>query len=101
MLSMFDLSEHQLATISTWAEVAILAFMVWEKYGPHFLGGAGQLTAQQPAAGIWWALWANRTLMVAIAGMGIMVWLNLRVPLPNEFGEFTNPQLVQVTNETF
>jgi hypothetical protein len=68
---MLDLTDHQLATISMWAEVAILAFMVWEKYGTS-LGSVPMKTVE---SGFWSR---NRTLVFAICGLGIVAWLQLR-----------------------
>jgi hypothetical protein len=73
----FDLTDHQLTTISTWAEVAIILFMVWEKYGPAW--GTGHLTpfATLAHGGVRRFLWENRTLWVAILGLGFIGWLYL------------------------
>jgi hypothetical protein len=63
--------------ISTWAEVAIILFMVWEKYGPAW--GTGHLTPFTTLArgGVWQFVWENRTLWVAILGLGFIGWLYL------------------------
>src|SRR5258706_15658385 len=91
---MFDLSDHALVTISTWAEVGILIFMVWEKYGYHlFPERAGQMTrepATSPAFGV--RLWENRTIIVAILGLALIAWLNLRQ------GGSSPPDTTQVAN---
>jgi hypothetical protein len=70
-------SDHTLAIVSTWTEVAILLFMVWEKYGPPQwtlpmipLSGSLKFTNTLKA------LWHNRTLIVAIGGLGFIGWLN-------------------------
>jgi hypothetical protein len=77
---MFDLTDHQLATLSSWAEVAILLFMVWEKYGPSL--GFGRMVAQashvQSATGVLAFLRDNKTVALAIVGLCIVIWLNLR-----------------------
>jgi hypothetical protein len=83
---MLDLSDHQIATISMWAEIAILVFMVWEKYGAAW--GIGHLTpplAIFAHGSVWRFLWENRTLLVAILGLGFISWLYLwrGVPQPS------------------
>ncbi|MFI5023048.1 MAG: hypothetical protein ACHQRJ_15540 [Alphaproteobacteria bacterium] len=78
---MFDLSDHQLTTIATWAEVGILGFMLWEKYGPTLRGRA--MTGAAPSrpyakSTILKFFWDNRTIAVALFGLGVLVWLNLK-----------------------
>jgi hypothetical protein len=71
-------SDHLLTEISTWAEVAILLFMVWEKYGPSILGKTAIIPeAAFPQKGFWRAAWNNRTLIVAILGLVFIGWLYL------------------------
>jgi len=77
----FDFSEHTLTTISTWAEVAILLFMVYEHYAPRtraWLLGARVRTKGAAAnrSRAWHSLWENRTLVVALIGLGIVLCLN-------------------------
>jgi hypothetical protein len=71
----FDLSEHTLTQIGTWAEVAILLFMVWEKYGPS-LGIGPMIRAAQGHSGFWSFLRENRTIIAAIAGLVVVIWLH-------------------------
>lgn len=82
MLSGFDLSDHQLTTISTWAEVAILVYMLWEGIAPKLqakLGGKSVTPAiDHPRSVIWPTVWANRTIILATVGLAIVIWLNIR-----------------------
>jgi hypothetical protein len=92
-----DLPEHQLTTISTWAEVAILVFMLWEKYGPAW--GTIQMTpsvSTNHPHDILRTLWDNRTLIVAIVGLGFIAWLNFghsRPPSTSSPQTYTRAQL--------
>jgi len=74
----FDLSDHSLTTISTWAEVAILLFMLWEKYGSALFGPAPMTTQSKGPRGAVRVLLDNRTLILAIVGLSIVAWLHLR-----------------------
>lgn len=80
------MSDHTLTLISTWAEVAILLLMVWEKYSPNFGATAmrGETTIpQRRRTGSW--IWNNRTLILAILGLVFIGWLNLgRSPLVSD-----------------
>jgi hypothetical protein len=72
------MSDHTLTVISTWAEVAILLFMVWEAYGPSM--GArimSTLPLRPPPTGILGRIWENRVLVVAIPGLVFVGWLYL------------------------
>jgi hypothetical protein len=79
MPGVFDFSDHTLTQISTWAEVGILLFMLWEKYGPNLLGRFGRRPvigrSTELPHGFFGRLWANRTIVVAIIGLGIVGWL--------------------------
>jgi hypothetical protein len=77
----FDLTDHQIANVSMWIEVGILAFMVWEKYGP------AMLKIRQPTSGYGRFVWENRTLIVAIVGLAIVAWLNFRQTNPHPSAE--------------
>ena len=73
---MFDLSDHALLQISTWAVVATLLFMVWEKYGPTLR--IGSITLAMPRShGVVGTLWQNKTIIVALAGLALVTWLHL------------------------
>jgi hypothetical protein len=78
------MSDQMLVQIATWAEVGILLFIVWEKYGPVLLGG-GQLIARPhwTRAGIGQFLWENRSLVLATFGLILVTWLNLFASAPN------------------
>jgi hypothetical protein len=73
------MSDHALTLISTWAEVAILLFMVWEAYGPRM--GASVMSTlhlrSPPSTGILGRIWDNRTLIVAVPGLAFVGWLYL------------------------
>lgn len=73
------MSDHMLTQISTWTEVAILLFMVWEKYGPNFgiRSMIGASSDPQQGSGVWSFLRKNRTLILAVIGLGIVAWLHL------------------------
>jgi hypothetical protein len=72
-----DFSDHTLTTISTWAVVATLLFMVWEKYAPML--GVGSMTVPPKSKiGVFRSIWENRTAVLAIIGLVIVVWLNFR-----------------------
>jgi len=74
-----DLPDHTLTTISTWAEVAILFFMLWEGYGSKL--GFGPMIAQARPSGLWGILRENRTLILAAAGLVIVIWVHfVRTP---------------------
>jgi hypothetical protein len=77
------MSDHTLTLISTWAEVAILLFMVWEAYGPSWWRGMTNLQSlgSPPVrTGFVARLWDNHTLIVAAAGLIIVGWLYLSRP---------------------
>ena len=76
---MFDLSDHALTQISTWAEVGILLFMLWEKYGPGLFHARPPMTNERAISPAFWGrLWENKTIVVAVFGLALVVWLNLR-----------------------
>lgn len=72
------MSDHQLLEISTWAEVAILAFMVWDKYGPNM--GVSPMLAQLTHADRWPGFLKffsqNMTIIFAAIGLGIVIYLH-------------------------
>jgi hypothetical protein len=78
--TVFDLSDHQLTTIATWAEVGILLWMVGEKFVPRM--GVSAMTARATelgwrSRGLLGGLWQNRTVVLAIIGLVIVAWLRL------------------------
>ena len=92
MFGLFDLTDHQLTTVGTWAEVAILLFMVWENYGPKLLGGGMNAPAVTvPSHGLLGGLRENRTLVLAIIGLAIVAWLHFRESTPTM--SFTQEQV--------
>jgi hypothetical protein len=83
----FELTDHQLTIIGTWAEVAILLFMVWEAYGPKLRSGIVTVAVPVHRAGLIGGFWENRTLILAIVGLVIVAWLHFREnrpPLPTD-----------------
>ena len=71
-----DLSDHTLTTIGTWAEVAILVFMLYEHYAPRIkarLMGASVIIPSNK-----WSrfLADNRTPIIALVGLAIVIWLH-------------------------
>ena len=91
---MFDLSDHALTTISAWAEVAILVFMLWEAYGSKL--GFGPMIAQvRPPNGILGLIQGNRTLIFAIVGLAIVIWLHfIRSPEAVVIHDATTPEAI-------
>lgn len=86
---MFDFTDHQIAAISMWIEVGILTFMVWEHYGPTW--GTIHLSPRAikwTRGGIGHFLWENRTLIVAVVGLGFVAWLNLGRPTSFSIANF-------------
>jgi hypothetical protein len=73
----FDLSDHALNWIIAIAEIAILLFMVWDKYGPWLIGN-GRVSAQivPQRRGILYSIWDNRVLIVAVFGLAFIAWVN-------------------------
>jgi hypothetical protein len=72
-----DLSDHVLTTISTWAEVGILIFMLWEKFGWN-LGVPPMIEQAKGSYSVFDFLQANRTQILAIVGLAIVIWLHFR-----------------------
>jgi hypothetical protein len=72
-----DLSDHALTTISTWAEVGILIFMLWEKFGWN-LGVPPMIEQAKGSYSVFDSLQANRTQILAIVGLAIVIWLHFR-----------------------
>ena len=92
---MFDLTDHQLSTIGTWAEVAILLWMVGERFAPRL--GFGSMIAQasqiRPPTGLLGFFRENKTVIFAAIGLVIVTWLHFReVPVPTVTG-FTQLQV--------
>ena len=96
---MLDLSDHQLATLSAWAEIAILVWMVGERFLPS--RKEGNVTAvTAPLVGIrriWPAIWQNRTIVVAVVGLVIVAWLHFRSE-PSELPDRTGYEPISSTN---
>ena len=76
---MFNFSRHPLTTIATWAEVGIILFMVWQRYGAASgtMSVSPQATQRVRRSGFGRFLWENRTLIFAVLGLGLVAWLNL------------------------
>lgn len=85
---MFDFSEHTLTQISTWAVVTTLLFMLWQYFEPRIRGPAVNIATQRQS-GFWPSLWENRTVILAIFGLGIVIWLHfgLSQPSPADLGD--------------
>lgn len=74
----FDFSDHTLSQITTWVTVAAFAFALWQTYSPRLWSGQNAVSNGAAQSGIFAFLWENKTLVVAILGVGILAWLNLR-----------------------
>jgi hypothetical protein len=74
-----NFSHHALTTIATWAEVGIILFMVWQRYGAASgtMSASPQATQRVRRSGFGRFLWENRTLIFAVLGLGLVAWLNL------------------------
>lgn len=89
-----DLSDHHLTTIGTWAEVAILVWMVWERFNPKPEASVKPLEYANPSKDWLDYLVENRTLIFAAAGLAVVVWLNFREqPAPAPVAGFTSQQV--------
>jgi hypothetical protein len=96
----FDISDHTLTQISTWAEVAILLFMVWEHYGPRLWTNAMTAVTKSRHQGFQSSLWENRTIIVAIIGLAIVVWLHWgRAATSSTDGEAQKSTLIEWLTE--
>lgn len=92
----FDLSDHRLTTIGTWAEVAILVWMVWERFNPKPEASVKPLEYVVHKKQLIDYFVENRTLIFAAIGLAVVVWLNFREQsVPASFQGFTQQQVDQ------